>query len=102
MVEEAVLVGHLVEMKVERGDDLLFDAIGVEVTAFVGEAEGGEAEAGSGDAGSEVLVELSGGGFVGGAVEDLSGGWVGLLGEVETASSLHLFEESEVFVAQEP
>ena len=102
VVEEAMLVGHLVEMKVERGDDLLLDASGVLVAALVRNTESGKAVAGGGDAGGEVLVELSGGGFVGGAVEDLSGGWVGLLGEVETASSLHLFEESEVFVAQEP
>ena len=98
VVEEAVLVRHLVEMKVERGDDLFFDAIGVEITALVGDAESTEAVAGGCDAGSEVLVEFSGGGLVGGAVEDLSGGWVGLLGEVETAGAFHFLEEGEVFV----
>jgi len=99
VIEEAVLVGHLVEMKVERGDDLLLDPSGVLVAALVGDTESAEAIAGGGDAGGEVLVEFSGCVFVGGAVEDLSGGWVCLLGEVETACSFHLFEEGEVFVA---
>ena len=98
VIEEAVFVRHLVEMKVECGDDLLFDASGVEVSALVGDAESAETVASGGDAGGEVLVEFPGGGFVCGAVEDLSGGWVGLLGEVETTGAFHVFEESEIFV----
>ena len=102
VVEEAMLVGHLVEMKVERSDDLLLDAIGGEVAALVGDAECGEAEASGGDAGSKVSVEFAGGGLVGCAVENLAGRGIGLLGEVETAGSLQLFQEGEVFVAEEP
>jgi len=102
VIEKAMLVGHLVEMEVECGDDLLPDAIGIEVTPLVGDAECGEAEAGGGDACGEVLVELASGGFVGGAVEYLSGDWVGLFGEVETACALHLFEEGEVVVGEQP
>ena len=99
--EEAVLVRHLVEVEVEGGKDLLFDATGVLIAALVGDAESGETEAGGGDAGGEVLVELTGGRFVGGAVKDLSCGWVGLLREVETSSALHLFEEDQIVVGKQ-
>ena len=79
VVEEAVLVGHLVEMKVECGDDLFFYAVGGEVASLVGDAERREAEACRCDAGGEVLIEFAGGGLVGGAVEDLPGCGIGLL-----------------------
>jgi len=101
VIEETVLVRHLVEMKVERGDDLLPDPAGVEVSALVGDTKRCEAEAGGGNAGGEVLVELASGGFIGGAVEDLSGIWVGLFCEIKTASALHLFDEGEVVVGEE-
>ena len=39
VVEEAVLVRHLVEMEVERGDDLFFYAIGWIVASAVRDAE---------------------------------------------------------------
>jgi len=68
VVEEAVLVRHFVEMEVERGDDLFFDAGAVLIAALVGNAEGSETEAGSGDASGEMLVKLAGGGLVGGTV----------------------------------
>lgn len=40
--------------------------------------------------------------FVDGSVEDLSAGGVSLLAEIKARSMLHLFEEYQVFVAQEP
>ncbi len=102
VVEEAVLVGHLVEVKVECGDDLFFDAVGGEVASFVGDAECRESESCGRDAGGKVLIQLAGGGLVGGAVKDLAGCGIGLLVEVETACTLHLFEEGEVVVAEQP
>ncbi len=47
-------------------------------------------------------VQLAGRGLVGGAVEDLSSGWIDLLGEEEAGGVFHLFEEGEIVVAQEP
>ena len=99
MVEEAVLVWHLVEMEVERGDYLFFYAIGRGVAPLVGNTECCEAETSRGDAGGEMSIELARRGLVGGAVENLPCGRVGLLGEVEASCALHLLQEGQVFVA---
>ena len=71
--------------------------VGGDVALFVGDAEGGEAEAGGGDGGGGALVAVAGGAAVDGAVEDLAGFGVGLLGEVEAAALLHFHEEGVVF-----
>ena len=60
VVEEAMFVGHFVEVKIERGDDLFLDAIGGKEAALVGDTERGETEACGGDAGGKVSVEFAG------------------------------------------
>jgi hypothetical protein len=97
-----VLVGHLVEVKLEGGDDLFLKTIGGEVTAAIRDAERGETEASGGDAGDEVRVELAAGVLAVGAIEDLAAGGINLLGEEEAGGVLHLFEEDEVVVAEQP
>ena len=102
VVEEAVLVGHLVEVKLQGGEYLFFQAIGWEIASPVGDAQGGETEAGSGDAGDKVRIQFAGRVFVGGAVQDLAAGRVGLFGEEEAGAVLKVFEEGQIIVAQQP
>ena len=97
VVEEAVLVLHVVEVEVERGEDLALDGVGGDVALFVGDAKSGEAEACGSDGGGGALVAIAGGAAVDGAIEDLAGFGIGLLGEVEAAALLHFHEEGVVF-----
>ena len=96
VVEEAVLVLHVVEVEVEGGEDLALDLVGGIEAFAVGDAEGGEAEAGGGDGGGGAGIAVAGGAAVDGTVEDLAGFGIGLLDEVEDAALLHFDQEGVV------
>jgi hypothetical protein len=86
-------------MELQRCYYLLLDACRSEIASPVCDAECGESKACGGYAGNEVSIECPGAGFIVGAVQHLSGGWVGLLGEVETGALLNVLEKDEVIVA---
>jgi len=89
VVEEAVDVGELVDVVVERGEDSLADVCRGEIAVEVCDAERGEAEAGGGDAG--VAARLGAGGA--GAVEHLAGDGASLLPEELAAAAGEVVKE---------
>src|ERR1700742_5081093 len=97
-----MLMRHLVEVKLERRQDLPDDAIPCEVISAISDAERGKTKAGCGNARNKAVIQFPCADFVGGAVKHLSGRRISLLGEIEAGAVLHILEKLDVEVAQQP
>ena len=56
MVEEAVLLLHMVRQEAQRGDHARADVVRRQIAALVADAHGGQPEAGGGDAGGAAMI----------------------------------------------
>jgi hypothetical protein len=102
VIEKAVLIRHLVEVKLKRRQNLLSEEICCEIISTVGNAERGETKASGRYARNKAVIQFPRIGFVGGAVKHLSGRRISLFSEIEAGAVFHIFKKFDIEVAQQP
>jgi len=102
VVEETVLVRHLIEVELERRDDLLLQAVCWRIPATVCDAQSREAEACGSNARDKAVIKFASGVLVRSAIEYLPCRGVRLLHEIEAGSVLQVLKEVKIKIGQQP
>src|ERR1700678_1408852 len=96
-----MLVRHLVEVKLQRGENLLLELFCWRIVATIGNAQSSETEASGRDTRDEAAIEFAGGVLIKSTIKYLPCRRLCLLDEIHAGSMLHIFKEIEIKLAQQ-